>query len=133
MAGVAGRLRRRSWLAVVATSIAFAGAGASAPAASAAHCDVVDAVIGFTSSVQYAVKGIAVGCGPYGTDYEWRLTVYSEGNFVWTTTGTRYNPGSSWQTATFYRPGSWSAVYCATFRVRNHATNNIIGEGSTCT
>jgi hypothetical protein len=133
MVRVPGRYGRRGLAAVLATFGALAVGGVGASTASAASCDVVDSTIGFTSSVQYSVKGYAVGCRPYGTDYEWRLTVYSEGQFVWTETGLRYNPGSSWQTATFYRPGAWTAVYCATFRVRNHATNNIIGEGSTCT
>ena len=133
MRSVSGFNLRRRWVVLVAVLGAAAAFATSPAVASAASCDVVDARANFTSPFQYAVSGHAVGCRPAGTDYGWRLTVTSEGNLVWTTTGQRYNPGSSWSTSTYYRPGSDTAVYCATFRVRNLAPGNIVGSGTDCT
>lgn len=100
--------------------------------AQAASCDVIDASAYYINSYQYSYKGYAVGCGPYGTDYEWRVIVRTkQGNFVREHTGVRYNPGSSWQTSTWTYGGS--GAYCVEFRVRNHATDGFLGSGTDCT
>jgi hypothetical protein len=115
----------------VAIAIAL-GSFTIAADAKAASCDVVDAGASFINSLQYTYHGYAVGCRPYGTDYDWTLTVTSEGNYVASNSGTRYNPGSSWSTSTYTRSG-YPAAYCVTFRVWNHATGGFVGSGSDCT